>query len=136
MNKYIQLAKSRLTNTLHTHNSHSKNTLTDISHSEVMDILSSDRRRWVLQVLASKEPGETVHLSDLAEEVAAIEYDCDPTELSSDQRKRIYISLSQQHLVAMSGIIDYNQDRQIITPTETAALIWSAYTAFRSELNC
>jgi hypothetical protein len=136
MNQYIELVKSAVTFTSHNHKSESQNTLSEVSQDDLMDVLSSDRRRWILEILASKDPDATVHLSDLAESVAAREYGCDPDELSSDQRKRVYISLSQQHLDFMSpAVLEYDRDRKIITPTDKPAVIWHAYSTFREELD-
>ncbi|WP_449404894.1 DUF7344 domain-containing protein [Haloferax elongans] len=51
-------------------------------------------------------------VSTIAEEVAARENNCTVAELTSTQRKRVYISLEQNHLVTMDGIIDYNDDKK------------------------
>ena len=59
--------------------------------------------------------GETV-LNDLAEHIAAKENDTTVRQLSSDQRKRVYIGLYQCHLPKMDslGVIDYDKNRGTI----------------------
>ncbi|WP_249269061.1 MULTISPECIES: hypothetical protein [unclassified Halorubrum] len=59
--------------------------------------------------------GESV-LNDLAEHIAAEENDTTVRQLSSDQRKRVYIGLYQCHLPKMDslGVIDYDKNRGTI----------------------
>ncbi|WP_449406672.1 DUF7344 domain-containing protein [Natronorubrum thiooxidans] len=77
--------------TSHTHTSQSH--ITPIDHSEVLTILSSDRRRWAIEYLAEQPPNDVVTVSDLAEEVAARENDCTVNELTT-KRTRLYRPLS------------------------------------------
>jgi len=100
-----------------------------------MDILSSGRRRWAIEVLADHPPDSTVPVSDLAEEVAARENDCSVEELTSAQRERVYIALVQTHLISMDGYVEYQEDRKTVTPTETPARLWQAYRAFQRSLD-
>ena len=55
-------------------------------------------------------------MGDLAEQVAAREYDTTVEQLSSKQRQRVYIPLYQNHLPKLDdeGIIDYNQSRGVV----------------------
>ncbi|MXR52974.1 hypothetical protein GRX03_15345 [Halovenus sp. WSH3] len=82
----------------------------DLSQDVVFDILSSPRRRYVLYHL--RTTGETVQLTDLAEEVAAWENDTDPSEITEQERKRVYVSLYQTHIprLAEVGLIEYDKD--------------------------
>jgi hypothetical protein len=93
----------------------SKENQPDFDPSEVFDLLKPERRQAVVDVLASVEKGP-ISVSNLAEEVAAIEYACTPTELSSQQRKRVYIALSQVHLprLAEAEIVSYDDDRKLV----------------------
>lgn len=93
----------------------SKENQPDFDPSEVFDLLKPERRQAVVDVLASIEEGP-ISVSNLAEEVAAIEYDCTPTELSSQQRKRVYIALSQVHLsrLAEAEVVSYDDDRMVV----------------------
>jgi DNA-binding transcriptional ArsR family regulator len=86
----------------------------------IFGILKNGRRRRVLQYLRNVE-GE-VTLSDLAEHIAAIENDTTETQLTSSERKRVYVGLYQCHLPKMddAGAIDYNQSRGLIRRTDKA----------------
>lgn len=79
----------------------------DLFHS-----LQNERRRRVLRVLADAE-GETLAMGDIAKSVAATENECPERMVSSDQRKRVYIALYQNHLPQLDdvGLIEYDQDR-------------------------
>lgn len=83
----------------------------------IFGILKNGRRRRVLKYLQETE-GE-VTLSDLAEHIAAIENDTTPKQLTSSERKRVYVGLYQCHLPKMddAGVIEYNQARGLIRPT-------------------
>jgi hypothetical protein len=107
---------------------------TPITHDEAVDIMSSERRRWVIEFLADQEPDATITLSELSEHVAARENDCSIRELSSQERERVYVALYQSHLDTLNEIIEYDKDRKTIIPTETPAQLWKAYRAFQEEL--
>lgn len=64
--------------------------------SEIFDLVSNHRRRYTIHFC--KEHEGPVELSNLAEYVAARELDKDVTELTSNERKRVYTSLQQTHL--------------------------------------
>lgn len=109
---------------------------TAISHSEALDILASDRRRYIIEYLADRQPGETVTTSDLAESVAAREHECGVGEVTSDQRSRVYIAGHQQHLPKLDrlGYVEYAPDRGTVRSTSKMFRVWDAYREFRSEL--
>jgi hypothetical protein len=62
----------------------------------VFDVLSSSRRRHVLRQLEAS--GGESNINDLAEHIAAVENDKAVSALSSQERKRVYVSLYQAHL--------------------------------------
>ena len=94
-----------------------------LSKDVIFELLKNRRRREVLQYLL--EADETVTLGELAEQIAAWENDTEITALSSDQRKRVYVALYQTHLPKMddAGIIEYDQDRGLITLSDNADLL-------------
>jgi hypothetical protein len=96
----------------------------ELSLSEAFEILQNKRRRDVLRHLAASEDNTTT-LSELAEHVAAKENDIDRSELSSTQRKRVYIGLYQCHLPKMDdlGVVDYDQDRGTVELQNGAKLL-------------
>lgn len=84
------------------------------------EILKNSRRRTVLEYLRDEE--DTVTIGELAEHIAAIENDTTVQQLNAQQRKRVYIGLYQCHLPKMddANVVDFNQDRGLVTITETA----------------
>ena len=65
-----------------------------------------------------------------------MEHDCTIDALTSKQRKRFYISLQQQHIPTLeTRVVDYDPDRQEVTPTKTPARIWRAFSAFEEALD-
>ena len=99
---------------------------TDPTHESVVhskdvlfDILKNERRRRALEYLR-EEP--TTTLSDLAEHVAALENDKSVRELTSSERKRVYVGLYQCHLPKMAdaGVIQWSTDTGIATAEDVA----------------
>jgi len=86
----------------------------ELTKGEIFDLLKNRRRRMVIRYLR-KHDGDAV-LNDLAEHIAAEENDITVRQLSSDQRKRVYIGLYQCHLPKMDslGVIDYDKNRGTI----------------------
>ena len=93
----------------------------ELSMDEVFELLKNPRRRMVISYL--KENGNTATLSDVAEHIAASENGISVQELSSDQRKRVYIGLYQCHLPKMDnfGVVDYDKNRGTIKLRESVA---------------
>lgn len=89
-----------------------------LSQDLVFDLLSSPRRRFVLYYLRSET--ESMQLTDLADEVAAWEYETPVEELTEQERKRAYVSLYQTHVpkLAEAGLIDYDTDSGTIRLTD------------------
>jgi predicted transcriptional regulator len=84
---------------------------------ELFEMLSSSRRRHALHLLKSAD--EPVELGDIAEQVAAWEYDTDIAEVSYDERKRVYTALQQSHLPKMddAGVVEFDKNRGVVEPT-------------------
>lgn len=101
-----------------------------LSQDVAFDLLSNARRRFVLRRL--QETSGEVELGDLAAELAAKENEVPVEELSSQQRKRTYVSLYQTHIPKMvdAGVITYDVDDGTVAPTNRVAEL-SSY--FRSE---
>lgn len=87
----------------------------ELSLDELFDLLRNRRRRDILSYLDASDG--TVTLDELAEAIAADENGIEPEQLSSQQRKRVYISLYQNHLPKMDelGLIEYEKSRGIVT---------------------
>lgn len=89
-------------------------TESELELDQVFEILKNQRRRYVLQYL--NEVDDTVSMSDLAEEIAAWENGKDVSQLSSSERKRVYVGLYQCHLPKMDsmGVVSFNKPRGLI----------------------
>jgi hypothetical protein len=92
----------------------------ELSLDTTFELLKNRRRRKVLEYLRTNG-GEST-LSDLAEHIAAIENDVEVDQLSSDQRKRVYIGLYQSHLPKLDGVgvVDYDKNRGTVVLREPA----------------
>ncbi|MFW5963447.1 MAG: DUF7344 domain-containing protein [Natronomonas sp.] len=82
----------------------------------VFDVLSSSRRRLVLRRLEARDGESTIN--DLAEHIAAVENDKAVSELSSQERKRVYVSLYQAHLPRMEevGVVSLDDGTVTVGP--------------------
>lgn len=81
---------------------------------EVFGLLKNRRRRDVLRHLAGTE--ETMRLGELAERIAARECEKDVSQITSKERKRVYVSLYQCHMpkLADAGVVNYDKARGTI----------------------
>lgn len=109
---------------------------------QVFDILKNSRRRQVLELLADAD--RQVTLSEVAEQIAAWENDKEIRQITSSERKRVYVGLYQCHLPKMDsmGIISFNKPRGTVeiedgvdvfydyldTADEPVAPPWHAYS--------
>lgn len=77
---------------------------------EIFEILSNHRRRMVLYYL--REHGNTATVKELAQEIAAMENEVAVEDVTSEQRKRVYVSLYQTHLPMMAdlNVIKYDKE--------------------------
>lgn len=103
-----------------------------LSKAEVFELLSVERRQQVLLFLDRVEG--TADVGELAEHIASIECDCERSQLSSQQRKRVYVGLYQCHLPKMAdaGVIDYNADRGFVGLNEKSVRLLK-YLHFEDE---
>ncbi|QSW98039.1 DUF7344 domain-containing protein [Haloterrigena alkaliphila] len=93
---------------------------TALSKGEIFEVLRNQRRRYVLQYL--KQDSRPVELGDLAQQVAAWEYETTLEEVTPEQRKRVYTTLQQTHLPKMdtAGILEFDSDAGVIRGTDRA----------------
>jgi len=96
-------------------------------------LLSAKRRRDVLGYL--DESGGESTLGELAEHIAASEEGIPPSQLSSKQRKRVYVALYQCHLPKMddADVIDYNQPRGTVELRPEGDQLFEYLSLARSE---
>lgn len=86
----------------------------EVDMDQIFGVLRNSRRRYALKYLSMER--EVITMSDLAEQVAAWECNKEVEQLSSKERKRVYVSLYQSHLPKMAdaSAIEYDQDRGTI----------------------
>lgn len=92
--------------------------MTTRSKDELFQILSNNRRRYVIYYL--HEAGESMSLKNLARKIAAAEAEVPESEIDADERQRVYISLYQTHLPKLeeAGIVVYDEDERMVQLTE------------------
>lgn len=95
----------------------------NLSAGEIFELLKNERRRRVIQYLKTRDD-RTASLSRLATHIAALENDVDETQVSSDERRRVYISLYQLHLPKLEnyGVVEFHQDSGSVTLEETGRI--------------
>jgi DNA-binding transcriptional ArsR family regulator len=91
-----------------------------LSQETVFDLLSSARRRYILYYLREHEGEATIN--ELATQIAAWENDRPVEELTSQDEKRVYVSLYQTHVpkLEQAGIVEYDGDTGLVTLTDRA----------------
>jgi hypothetical protein len=100
-----------------------------LSLNERFEILKNERRRHVLDSLSSVD--DSVALSTLADQIAAIENDTTVEAVSSAERKRVYVALYQFHLPKMDrmGVVEYDKDRGKVSLTDNGRSLYQAHEA-------
>lgn len=95
-----------------------------VAPDSLFDILQNERRRAVIRYLKQRD-SKSVTIDDLATHIAARENNVDVSQVSSTQRKRVYIGLYQSHLPKMDDfdVIDYDQNRGTIRREDLSPLV-------------
>lgn len=95
--------------------------LPSLPSDSVYIALADKRRRYTLHYL--KQRSEPVTLRELSEQVAAWENHKKIEELTSQERKRVYIALYQSHLNTLDdqGLVDYDENAGTVALTEAFA---------------
>lgn len=80
-------------------------------------MLANRRRRYTVHAL--KRADGRAEIGDIAEQVAAWEYDTEVDQVSYDERKRVYTALQQSHLPSMAeaGIVEFDKNRGVVEQT-------------------
>ena len=89
--------------------------------NEVFEILSNERRRFVLEYLESEPTGEA-DLQTLVTAVAVRENETTPENLTAGERKSVYVGLRQTHLPKMDevGVVEFDKERGTVSLTTAA----------------
>lgn len=88
-----------------------------LTASDLFDLLSNTRRRYVLCHLLERSRAS---VRELSRRIAAWENGVELSAVSSKQRKRVYTALHQTHLPRLDdfGIVEYDRDRGEVQATE------------------
>ena len=88
-----------------------------LAKDDLFHLLQNERRRRAVRYLLDED--ESVDIGSIAEHIAALENDITVAELSSTQRKRVYVGLYQCHLPKLdeAGVVDYDKNRGTVTRT-------------------
>mgnify|MGYP002761345387 CR=1 FL=1 len=86
------------------------------SREDVFSLLSNQRRRYAVRACQQLET--PIELGELAEYVAAEECDKSISEITSEERRRVYTSLQQVHIDKFEDADVIECDRGTIEPTE------------------
>lgn len=94
----------------------------------IFDVLSVDRRRWALILIAERE---TTDIGTIADHIAATENNKPSENVAGPERKRVYIALHQTHLPKLdqADIIDWDEDRGTIEPDRN---LWPVLEVLRA----
>ena len=89
-----------------------------LNPGDVFEALSNSRRRRVILSLSRSE--EPVSVSELAVEIAARENAVDPSQVTGQQRTRVYIGLTQVHLETLDElkVAQYDDRSKQVKPTD------------------
>lgn len=92
-----------------------------LSDDEVFHVLYNRRRREIIAHLKAQDGESTV--GDLAERIAADENDIPVRQLSSYERKRVYVGLYQNHLPILDdvGVVEYDKNRGTVRLREAVS---------------
>ncbi|WP_336001155.1 DUF7344 domain-containing protein [Halorientalis halophila] len=91
-----------------------------LSADDAFEVLRNGRRRRVLAYLYDVgDEGDDVTLGELAEHVAALEADTTVSDITSNERKRVYVGLYQSHLPKMDsvGVLEYDEQVKTVSLT-------------------
>lgn len=90
--------------------------------SDIFDILSNTRRRYVLYYLIEHPGSDPIPLRDVVNHVTAWENGTEIEQISSADRKSVYTSIKQTHLPRLCEleIIEYDQEHGHVKLTSNA----------------
>lgn len=93
-----------------------------LTRTEIFDMLSNRRRRYILHYLKQREESGPASLRDVVDQVAAWESDTTVEQLDSAERKRVYTALRQSHLPKLhdTGVVEYDNKRGDVELTDDA----------------
>jgi hypothetical protein len=91
---------------------------TSISRNQIFEVLSNDRRQYVVQCLLKRGESTPVPLGEVVDYVAAREYDLPFGEIDAARRKRVYTAVRQCHLPKLDeyDVVEFDSRRSEVAP--------------------
>lgn len=91
----------------------------DISVAGLFDLLADERRRYALACLWEHDGAMT--MSDLAEDVAALETEEPRTAIEAEMVQTVATSLYHSHVpkLAAAGVVEYDRDRDMVAASNS-----------------
>lgn len=92
---------------------------TTLTTDQLLEALTTPRRRRTIRII--DDFGRDMRIGELSERVASLEYGIPASQLSSKQRKRVYVGLYQCHIpkvLAPYGVIEWQSNRGIVAPSD------------------
>jgi len=85
--------------------------------SKLYDAFSAPRRCYTLQALAASQKG-FLEVSDLGNQITAIEQDITPAQASGEPYQNVYNALNHSPPPTLDqlGIVEYDSDRKTVAP--------------------
>lgn len=87
------------------------------SADDLYDVFANKRRRYALHYL--QQVDGRIDFGEMAEQIAAWEYEKARREVTSNERKYVYSALQQRHLPKMhdTGLVEFNKRDGTVEPT-------------------
>jgi hypothetical protein len=106
---------------------------TDLALDDALSCLSNERRRYAIEIL--DDHAGPLSLSEMAERVAARQYDVDRDAVTSDQRKCVYTGLYQAHIGKLTDVdaVAFDDRAKVFEPATNTAVLARAIRQFRRQ---
>jgi len=106
---------------------------TGLTLDEVLACLSNERRRHTIELL--HDYGESLSLSEVAEHVAARQYEVDRSSLTSEQRKCAYTGIYQAHMKKLTQVdaVQFDERAKILAPAANTATLARTIKRLREQ---
>lgn len=96
----------------------------ELDLNDLLSVIQNERRRHVIAILAQVDT-ETIEMGDLSERVAARQIGKAQSDVTSQERHRVYVGLKQTHLeqIEDAGLLEMvDRDAEFCATSETYAV--------------
>lgn len=108
-----------------------------LNEDDVHHILSNSRRRHIIQVLADPDAPNTIQIGDFATDIAARENQTTARDVTSDERKSVYVGLTQCHVpeLAENDVINVDDRHTSVSATPITRALEEIRTDIAARLD-